>query len=189
VTEEELRQYFLYLKKVKQCARSTSTVALCGIKFLYEHTLHRQWPTLTLVRPQRERKLPVVLSRQEVHRLLGCVRLPHYRVCLSTIYSCGLRLQEGVQLQVADIDSAGCSSTFSRGREAGIVTYPYLKTPCRCCGSTGSLIAIRFGFFQPGTEAASSHLPPSLWAAAACIVRSWLRSRTVAFRSRPPSIR
>ncbi len=105
VTEEELRQYFLYLKNVKQCARSTSTVALCGIKFLYEHTLHRQWPTLTLVRPQRERKLPVVLSRQEVHRLLGCVRLPHYRVCLSTIYSCGLRLQEGVQLQVADIDS------------------------------------------------------------------------------------
>ena len=105
VTEEELRQYFLYLKNVKQCARSTSTVALCGIKFLYEHTLQRQWPTLTLVRPQRERKLPVVLSRQEVHRLLGCVRLPHYRVCLSTIYSCGLRLQEGVQLQVADIDS------------------------------------------------------------------------------------
>jgi site-specific recombinase XerD len=105
ITEEELRQYFLYLKNIKRCSRSTSTVALCGIKFLYEQTLQRQWPTLTLVRPRRKRKLPVVLSRQEVHRLLGCVRLPHYRVCLSTIYSCGLRLQEGVQLQVGDIDS------------------------------------------------------------------------------------
>jgi len=41
-----------------------------------------------------------------VGRILGCLRQPHYRVCLTTIYSCGLRLQEGVQLQVADIDSA-----------------------------------------------------------------------------------
>ncbi len=50
-------------------------------------------------------KLPVVLSRQEVHRVLGCLRQPHYRVCLSTIYSCGLRIGECVRLQVSDIDS------------------------------------------------------------------------------------
>ena len=105
ITEEELRQYFLYLKNDKQSSRSTITVALCGIKFFYEHTLQREWPTLALVRPPRERKLPVVLSREEVHRILGCLRRPYYRVCLSTIYSCGLRLQEGVQLEVADIDS------------------------------------------------------------------------------------
>lgn len=106
LSEEELRQYFLYLKNVKQAARNTCTVALCGIKFFYEHTLQRAWPTLSFVRPPREHKLPVVLSREEVGRILGCLRRPHYRVCLSTIYACGLRLQEGVQLQVADIDSA-----------------------------------------------------------------------------------
>jgi site-specific recombinase XerD len=106
ITEEELRQYFLYLKNDKQSSRSTITVALCGIKFFYEHTLQREWPTLALVRPPRERKLPVVLSREEVHRILGCLRRPYYRVCLSTIYSCGLRLHEGVHLQVSDIDSA-----------------------------------------------------------------------------------
>jgi site-specific recombinase XerD len=105
ISEEDLRQYFLYLKNVKQYSRSTSTVALCGIKFFYEHTLRREWPTLTLIRPPRERKLPVVLSRQEVHRVLGCLRRSHYRICLSTIYSCGLRLEEGVHLQVSDIDS------------------------------------------------------------------------------------
>jgi len=38
--------------------------------------------------------LPVLLSVEEVQRMLGCLRLPHYRVCLSTIYTCGLRLQE-----------------------------------------------------------------------------------------------
>jgi site-specific recombinase XerD len=106
LSEEELRQYFLYLKNEKHASRSTCTLALCGIKFFYEHTLHKDWPTLSFVRPARERKLPVVLSREEVCRILGCLRRPHYRVCLSTIYACGLRLQEGVQLQVADIDGA-----------------------------------------------------------------------------------
>ncbi len=106
VSEEELRQYFLYLKNEKHASRSTCTLALCGIKFFYEYTLHRDWPTLSFVRPPKERKLPVVLSPEEVSRILGCLRQPHYRVCLTLIYSCGLRLQEGVQLQVADIDSA-----------------------------------------------------------------------------------
>src|SRR6266566_5089977 len=70
VTEEELRQYFLYLANEKKSSRSTTTVALCGIKFFYEHTLHRDWPTLRLVRPAPEYKLPVVLSREEVRRVL-----------------------------------------------------------------------------------------------------------------------
>ena len=53
ISEEELRQYFLYLKNVKKASRSTITLALCGIKFFYERTLQRQWTTLALVRPQR----------------------------------------------------------------------------------------------------------------------------------------
>jgi site-specific recombinase XerD len=105
VRQEELRQYFLYLKNDKQYTHSSMTVALCAIKFFYQHTLQREWTTLGVVRPPRERKLPVVLSRQEVHRILGCLRRPYYRVCLSTIYSCGLRLHEGVHLQVSHIDS------------------------------------------------------------------------------------
>jgi integrase/recombinase XerD len=106
ITEEELRQYFLYLKNDKHYSRSAMTVALCGLKFFYEQTLQREWAILDVVRPPRERKLPVVLSREEVHRILGRLRRPCYQACLSTIYSCGLRLQEGVHLQVSDIDSA-----------------------------------------------------------------------------------
>lgn len=106
ITEEELRQYFLYIKNVKRYSRSASTIALCGIKFFFQHTLNRDWSTLSFVRAPREKKLPVILSIEEVRRILGCVRLPRYRVCLSTIYSCGLRLQEGTRLQVRDIDSA-----------------------------------------------------------------------------------
>jgi site-specific recombinase XerD len=105
VTEEELRQYFLYLANEKKSARSTSTVALCGIKFFYEHTLRRDWPTLQLVRPAPEYKLPVVLSREEVRRVLAEVHTLVYRACLTTIYSCGLRLREGATLQARDVDS------------------------------------------------------------------------------------
>jgi integrase/recombinase XerD len=104
ISEEDLRQYFLYLKNVKQASRSTITLALCGIKFFYERTLQRQWATLALVRPQREKKLPVVLSVDEVRQILARVRRWRYRVCLSTIYACGLRLQEGLHLQISHID-------------------------------------------------------------------------------------
>jgi len=104
ITEENLRDYFLYGKNIKKWSRSTSTVALCGIKFFYENTIKRPWPTLLFIRPGREKKLPVVLSRDEVHELLRNIRLLRYRVCLTTIYSCGLRLSEGTHLKIEDID-------------------------------------------------------------------------------------
>ena len=105
LSEEELRQYFLYLTNEKKIARPTATIALCGIKFFYEQTLKQHWPTLRFVRPPREWKLPVVLSRTEVRQILGAVRIPVYRACLITIYACGLRLLEGTRLQVPDVDS------------------------------------------------------------------------------------
>ena len=106
ITEEELRQYFLYVKNIKKYSRAASTIAICGIKFFFEQTLNRQWATFGLVRAPREHKLPVILSLEEVREILNRVRLPRYRACLSTIYSCGLRLQEGIRLAVPDIDSA-----------------------------------------------------------------------------------
>jgi integrase/recombinase XerD len=106
ITEEELRDSFLYLKNIKHYSRSASTIALCGLTFFYEHTLKRDWTTLTFVRPPQEHKLPVILSRDEVRTILPWVRLPRYRPCLTAIYACGLRLQEGTHLPIPAIDSA-----------------------------------------------------------------------------------
>jgi site-specific recombinase XerD len=106
ISEEELRQFFLYLKNIKQTSSSAFSIALCGIKFFYQHTLQQEWVTLDLARAPREKRLPTVLSREEVRQILDCLRLPVYRACLSTIYACGLRVQEGVHLQVGDMDSA-----------------------------------------------------------------------------------
>jgi site-specific recombinase XerD len=104
ITEEELRRYFLHIKNVKKWSRTAITIALCGIKFFYEKTLKRKWPIFDVVRPHAEKKLPVILSPEEVRLILSKVRLPRYRICLQTIYSCGLRLKEGTHLQVRDID-------------------------------------------------------------------------------------
>ncbi len=105
ISEEELRQYFLHIKNVKKWKRATVTIALCGIKFFYTQTIKREWTLFDLVRPKPERRLPVILTREEIQRILKCVRFPIYRVCLLTIYSCGLRLLEGCTLKVSDIDS------------------------------------------------------------------------------------
>lgn len=102
VTEEELRAYFLQL--AQECAPSTLRIAKSGIKFCFAITLQKPWPVLGLIRPAKRSQLPVVLSRAEVGAILGCVRAPVYRVCLNTIYSCGLRISEGAHVQVSDID-------------------------------------------------------------------------------------
>ena len=104
ITEDELRKYFLYLKNEKGVSQSTMSVAFSGIKFFFLNTLQKEWPALDLIRIPLERKLPVVLSVDEVHRILERVRLPKYRVCLTTIYSCGLRISEGVTLEIENID-------------------------------------------------------------------------------------
>jgi integrase/recombinase XerD len=106
ITEEELRAYFLSLKNVTHYSRSASPIALGGIKFVYPHTLQREWTPLTFVRPPREKTLPVILSPTEGRTLLACVQLPRDRSCLATLYACGLRLHEGTPLQVSAVDSA-----------------------------------------------------------------------------------
>lgn len=106
LTEAQIRQYFLYVTNVKKWSPSTITQALCGIKTFYTLTLQQDWQILDLIRPHKAQTLPDVLSRDEVQRLLQAVRLPHYRLCLTTIYACGLRLSEGIHLQVTDMDSA-----------------------------------------------------------------------------------
>ena len=106
LTEEELRRFFLHLVAERRASRSTVIVYRSGIRFLVETTLTRTWPVLDLVRPAKRRALPVVLSPEEVRTLLTQVRDLRVRSCLTTIYSCGLRLSEGIGLRPSDIDSA-----------------------------------------------------------------------------------
>ena len=118
ITEEELRRYFLFIKNVKHYSRNIMTIAICGIRFCYQQTLNRNWTIFDIVRPAPEKKLPVILSLAEVRQILALIRLMRYKVCLTTIYACGLRLQEGTHLQVADIDSARMMIHVRHGKGA-----------------------------------------------------------------------
>jgi len=116
ISEEELRQYFLYNKNVRKWSRVASTISLCGIKFFFEKTLHKEWTTFKLVRPPREKKLPPILSLKEVRAILNNSRMDYHRACLTTIYSLGLRLQEGTHLQISDIDADRMFVHIHRGK-------------------------------------------------------------------------
>ena len=116
LSDAELRQYFIYLQREKRVSKSTCLVALNGLRFLYEWSLRQPRPILREIRVRGEQKLPVVLSRAEVKQVLGAVRRPRYRVCLSVIYGCGLRLLEGVSLQVSQIDSSRMMVHIQQGK-------------------------------------------------------------------------
>lgn len=102
---EEVRTYLLYLMS-KGYARSTIVQSVCALKFLYQITLDRQWRAQDLPFPKNERRLPVVLSRREVGAFLDAVVSPKHRTLLLTLYSTGLRLAEGLNLLLEDVDSS-----------------------------------------------------------------------------------
>jgi len=103
--EQDIRSYFVYLEKEKCLASSTIRLHVYAVKFLYCKTLHRNWPVLSLIRIKKSKKLPVVLSQEEVKELLSLVRRPVARMCLTMLYVCGLRISEATHLCPGDIDS------------------------------------------------------------------------------------
>ena len=105
IEESDVREYLLDMVEA-QVARGTFSINLCGIRFFWKDAQGRDWKIFDLAKPKYDKKLPVVLSRDEVWRILDEVTIDVYRVCLTTIYSCGLRLLEGTTLQVPQIDSA-----------------------------------------------------------------------------------
>jgi site-specific recombinase XerD len=97
---------------------NSPTTSTSGIKFFYSHTTPRDWPTLQRLRVRKEKRLPDVLSVDEVRRLIATVRTHPYRAYFWTVYSLGLRLAEGLHLQVGDIDSARMMVHVHRGKGA-----------------------------------------------------------------------
>jgi integrase/recombinase XerD len=118
LTEAELRSYFLYVKNEKRWATASLRLAFYGIQFFYRRTLPRDWATLKQLKIPRSRTLPDVLTRGEVHRLIDATRTLHNRTYFWTLYSLGLRLTEGLFLQVGDIDGTRKMVHVHRGKGA-----------------------------------------------------------------------
>src|SRR5580658_6801153 len=103
---EHIRRYQLFLTKEKKVSTSTYGMMICGLRFFYTHTLHRKVAIERIPFPRRERKLPVILSRDEVKALLEAPSDLRDRAMLAILYGSGLRVSEVTRLKVADIDSA-----------------------------------------------------------------------------------
>lgn len=101
---EEIRTYLL--KRIDSgVARSTLVHDVCALRFFYTVTLERPWKDQALPIPKKERRLPVVLSRQEVQAFLDSLPSFKQRTFFLTIYATGLRVSEGIHLRLGDIDS------------------------------------------------------------------------------------
>lgn len=118
VSEQELQEYFLQRKNVNHWSPKTLRICYCGIRFFYVNVLERDWHILSILRAQNEHRLPAVLSVEEVRSILAHVKTFHNHVYLSTVYSCGLRLHEGLHLEVSDIDSQRMMIHVHRGKGA-----------------------------------------------------------------------
>ncbi|MBE0389212.1 hypothetical protein PLUTE_b0111 [Pseudoalteromonas luteoviolacea DSM 6061] len=77
-----------------------------GLQFFYRHVLNKEWQWLDIVKPPQSKTLPDILTVPEVAAVINHTRQLRYQVFFLTLYSMGLRLGEGVSLQVCDIDSA-----------------------------------------------------------------------------------
>ena len=103
---EEIRQYQVYLVNERHVSLSYLIQIVCALRFLYCVTLQRDWAISHITYPRSAKRLPVVLSQEEVKRLFDAVRSPKYLALLMTTYAAGLRASEVTQLQIRDIDSS-----------------------------------------------------------------------------------
>jgi site-specific recombinase XerD len=102
---EHVRTFLLYLLNERKLAWGTIQAARSALKFLYTRTLKQTWFDQEVIKPKVRRKLPTVLSREEVPALLDAEMNTKHRALLALYYSAGLRCQEALDLKVTDIES------------------------------------------------------------------------------------
>ena len=100
---DQLKTYFAWM--VENYTWSSVKVDLWGLSFFYRHVLCRKMEWIEIVNPPKARSLPDVPTREEVQRLINGVYRLRYRVFFFVIYSMGLRLGEGLGMEIGDIDS------------------------------------------------------------------------------------
>ena len=113
---EQVRAYLLYLERDRRLSWSTLNIAVSGLRFFYFRTLGWEQTRMDIPPRRAQSRLPEVLSREEVDRLLAAVDNIKHRAALMTLYAAGLRLGEGLRLRVQDIDSTRMTIRVQQGK-------------------------------------------------------------------------
>ncbi len=103
LSQDQLLDYFHAL--LDRLSWSAVKLDLYGLKFFYTHVLHKPWVDLLMIKPPRCTRIPDIVTVAEAQQLFMTTRILSYRVFYFTIYSMGLRLGEGLNLQLGDIDA------------------------------------------------------------------------------------
>jgi site-specific recombinase XerD len=124
LSQEQLLNYFHDL--LDRLSWSAVKLDLYGLKFFYTHVLNRSWIEIPMIKPPRSTRIPDIVSVDEVQQLFLATRRLSYRVFLFTIYSLGLRLGEGLRLQVGDIDATRMRVhiRYAKGNKDRLVPLP-----------------------------------------------------------------
>jgi site-specific recombinase XerD len=115
-TVEDVRNFQLHLIEEKKVGYSSFNQAVCALRFFYTTTMPRKWPIRMIPFGKRPKRLPTVLSSEEVETLLQCTPNLKQRTFLMTLYACGLRLAECSHLKIDDIDSARMQLIIQHGK-------------------------------------------------------------------------
>jgi integrase/recombinase XerD len=107
LTEEAVRMHILKLKTAHAYSPSSMRTAVAALSAFYNLHLGKDWKLFSLVRSPDRQTLPTVLTREQIARLFAVVREERFLTLFRTIYACGLRVSEAVNLRVADIEDAG----------------------------------------------------------------------------------
>lgn len=114
--EDEICRYLHYLRREKKVSWSSINIGYSALKYFYVHVLGKEWNVKKIPRPKSEKRLPVVLSTDEIKVLLNATFNFKHRAILMTIYSAGLRLNEALHLKISDIDSKRMQIRVSQGK-------------------------------------------------------------------------
>jgi len=116
ISEQQVRNYFLYCRNEMGWSGATMRIAYSGIKFFYTTTLPSDWETLRMLKTRRISAPPTVLGIDEVRLIIETARAPQIKAFLTTVYSCGLRLAEALSLTVDDIDASRMMLRVRKGK-------------------------------------------------------------------------
>ena len=130
ITPEMIERYMQYLVMERKYGSSSHKMAICAIKFYYEKVLHKPKYNYSFEQPHTEKKLPVVLNKQEIEKTLLLTNNLKHRTLLTLAYSGGLRLGEVIGLKVSDIDLSRGTIHIREGK--GLKDrYSFLANKCR----------------------------------------------------------
>ena len=115
--QAEIRAYQLHLLREEGLAPQTVNKIMAALSFLYGKTLRRPWTIERITRAKTRRRVPVVLSRQEISTCIAAARSLKVRAMLMIYYGCGLRLAEGIHLRLEDIDSRQMLVRVTHGKD------------------------------------------------------------------------